>query len=81
MHGAHRDVPACRLQDCSSDGDESWYEIVGTHGLEHVLRLQIVQHAADRIVLRVLAAPRFSNADAERLMRNAQTKAPFRAHR
>jgi hypothetical protein len=42
---------------------------------------QIVQHAADRSVLRVLAAPRFSNADAERLMRNAQKKAPFRAHR
>jgi phenylacetate-CoA ligase len=46
------------------------------HGVEHVLRLQIVQHAADRIVLRVLAAPRFSHADADRLMRNAQKKAP-----
>jgi phenylacetate-CoA ligase len=46
------------------------------HGVENVLRLQIVQHAADRIVLRVLAGPRFSHADADRLMRNAQRKAP-----
>lgn len=46
------------------------------HGVENVLRLQIVQHAADRIVLRVLAGPQFSNADADRLMRNAQRKAP-----
>ena len=33
-------------------------------------------HAADRIVLRVLAGPQFSNADADRLMHNAQRKAP-----
>ena len=46
------------------------------HGVANVLRLQIVQHAADRIVLRVLAAPRFSNADAGRLMHDAQKKAP-----
>ena len=46
------------------------------HGVEHLLRLQIVQHAADRIVLRVLAGPQFSQADADRLMRNAQRKAP-----
>jgi Coenzyme F390 synthetase len=46
------------------------------HGVEHVLRLQIVQHAADRIALRVLAGPRFSQADADRLLRNAQKKAP-----
>jgi phenylacetate-CoA ligase len=46
------------------------------HGVANVLRLQIVQHAADRIVLRVLAAPKFSNADADRLMHNAQKKAP-----
>ena len=46
------------------------------HGVEHLLRLQIVQHAADHIVLRVLAAPEFSQADADRLMRNAQKKAP-----
>jgi phenylacetate-CoA ligase len=46
------------------------------HGVAHLLRLQIVQHAADRIVLRVLAGPRFSHADADRLMRNAQRKAP-----
>jgi phenylacetate-CoA ligase len=46
------------------------------HGVANVLRLQIVQHAADRIVLRVLAAPQFSNADADRLMHNAQKKAP-----
>ncbi len=46
------------------------------HGVEHLLRLQIVQHAADRIVLRVLAGPQFSHADADRLMRNAQRKAP-----
>lgn len=46
------------------------------HGVEHLLRLQIVQHAADRIVLRVLALPQFSHADADRLMRNAQRKAP-----
>ena len=46
------------------------------HGVEHLLRLQIVQHAADRIVLRVLAGPQFSHADSDRLMRNAQRKAP-----
>lgn len=46
------------------------------HGVEHLLRLQIVQHAADRIVLRVLAGPQFSQADADRLLRNAQKKAP-----
>jgi phenylacetate-CoA ligase len=46
------------------------------HGVEHLLRLQIVQHAADRIVLRVLAGPRFSPADSDRLLRNAEKKAP-----
>ncbi len=46
------------------------------HGVEHLLRLQIVQHAADHIVLRVLAGPQFSHADADRLKRNAQVKAP-----
>jgi len=46
------------------------------HGVEHLLRLQIVQHAADRIVLRVLAGPQFSHADSDRLMRNAAKKAP-----
>ncbi len=46
------------------------------HGVANVLRLQIVQHAADRIVLRVLAGPQFSNADADRLLHNAQKKAP-----
>jgi phenylacetate-CoA ligase len=46
------------------------------HGVEHLLRLQIVQHAADHIVLRVLAGPQFSHADAERLLRNAEKKAP-----
>ena len=46
------------------------------HGVEHLLRLQIVQHAADHIVLRVLAGPQFSDTDADRLMRNAQKKVP-----
>lgn len=46
------------------------------HGVEHLLRLQIVQHAADHIVLRVLAGPQFSRADADRLLRNAEKKAP-----
>ena len=44
------------------------------HGVQHLLRLQIVQHAADHIVLRVLAGPQFSHADADRLMRNAQKR-------
>jgi phenylacetate-coenzyme A ligase PaaK-like adenylate-forming protein len=44
------------------------------HGVEHLLRLQILQRAADHIVLRVLAGPQFSATDADRLMRNAQKK-------
>lgn len=44
--------------------------------VEHLMRLQIVQETPDRVVLRVLAAPGFSDADAQQLLRNARQKIP-----
>lgn len=44
--------------------------------VEHLLRLQVVQEVPDRVLLRVLPAAEFSDADASRLMRNARLKIP-----
>lgn len=48
-------------------------------GVAHLLRLQIVQVHPARVILRVLAAPGFGRADAERLMHNAHMKVPASA--
>jgi phenylacetate-CoA ligase len=44
--------------------------------VENLVRLQVVQETLNRIVLRVLPAAEFSDADAWRLMRNARLKIP-----
>ncbi|HEX7012185.1 MAG TPA: hypothetical protein VF161_05540 [Steroidobacteraceae bacterium] len=44
--------------------------------VEHLLRLQIVQDAPDRVILRALVSADFSAADADHLLRNARQKIP-----
>lgn len=48
-------------------------------GVEHLMRLQVVQEVPERVVLRVLPAADFSDADAARLMSNARLKIPASA--
>ena len=45
-------------------------------GVDHLLRLQVVQDAPTKVVLRVLPGPEFCEADAQQLMRNARLKIP-----
>ena len=45
-------------------------------GVDHVLRMQVEQHALDRVTMRVLAAPRFTELQAQQLMENARRKIP-----
>lgn len=45
-------------------------------GVEHLLRLQVVQDAPQEVVLRVLPGPEFGEDDAQHLMRNARLKIP-----
>ena len=44
--------------------------------VEHVVRIQIVQDALDRVLIRVIPARGFCEADAKRLERNARNKIP-----
>lgn len=44
--------------------------------VEHLMRLQVVQEALDRVLLRVLPSAEFSEADAAQLMCNARLKIP-----
>lgn len=44
--------------------------------VRHLLQLQVVQEAADHIVLRALATPAFGDEDRARLMKNARGKIP-----
>ena len=44
--------------------------------VEHVVRIQIVQDALDRVLIRVIPARGFNEADAKRLERNARNKIP-----
>jgi phenylacetate-CoA ligase len=44
--------------------------------VEHVVRIQVVQDALDRVLIRVVPAPGFVEADAKRLERNARNKIP-----
>jgi phenylacetate-coenzyme A ligase PaaK-like adenylate-forming protein len=45
-------------------------------GVDNLLRLQVVQEAPARILLRALPAPAFTDDDARRLMANARAKIP-----
>lgn len=45
-------------------------------GVDHLLRLQVVQSALDRVTLRVLPAPKFGDAQIEQLLANARAKIP-----
>jgi phenylacetate-CoA ligase len=44
--------------------------------VQHLMRLQVVQEAVDRVVLRALVAPGFSDADSQQLLDNARQKIP-----
>lgn len=44
--------------------------------VEHVVRIQVVQEALDRVLIRVVPARGFDEADAKRLERNARNKIP-----
>jgi len=44
--------------------------------VEHIVRIQVVQEALDRVLIRVVPARGFSEADAKRLERNARNKIP-----
>lgn len=44
--------------------------------VDHVVRIQLVQDALDRVVIRVIPARGFGEADAKRLERNARNKIP-----
>jgi phenylacetate-CoA ligase len=48
-------------------------------GVDHLLRLQVVQETPSRILLRILTTPEFSDDDAGRLMANARVKIPREA--
>ncbi len=45
-------------------------------GVSNLMRLQVVQETASKVVLKVLPGPGFSDADAEQLLRNARLKIP-----
>jgi phenylacetate-CoA ligase len=45
-------------------------------GVDHVVRIQVVQDALDRVLIRVVPARGFNEADAKRLERNARNKIP-----
>ena len=45
-------------------------------GVEHLLRLQVVQEVPQRVVLRALPGPAFCDRDAQHLLRNARLKIP-----
>jgi phenylacetate-CoA ligase len=44
--------------------------------VEHIVRIQVVQEALDRVLIRVVPAQGFVAADAQRLERNARNKIP-----
>jgi phenylacetate-CoA ligase len=44
--------------------------------VEHIVRIQVVQDALDRVLIRVVPARGFGEADAKRLERNARNKIP-----
>lgn len=45
-------------------------------GVSNLMRLQVVQETASKVMLKVLPGPGFSDADAEQLLRNARLKIP-----
>jgi phenylacetate-CoA ligase len=44
--------------------------------VEHIVRIQVVQDALDRVLIRVVPARGFNEADEKRLERNARNKIP-----
>jgi phenylacetate-CoA ligase len=46
------------------------------HEVDHVIRVQVVQDALDRVLIRVVPARGFNEVDAKRLERNARNKIP-----
>jgi phenylacetate-CoA ligase len=45
-------------------------------GVEHIVRIQVVQETPERVEIRVIAAPDFSASDREALVANARRKLP-----